>query len=114
MVALPMISQLARNHQGDIAKVAETRKDRKATRKQEKLAGVKKESAPPITVHLGRRAITIPIRFRIKFPVKKIFSGFLAPTQHPQEIAAEVFNDEAVVKALHKMGLFPQEAPDGA
>lgn len=112
MVALPMVSQLARNHQGQIAEVAQTRKQRKAERKQEKLAGIHKESAPPITVHLGKRAIRIPVRFRIKFPLKKIFSGFLAPTQHPQEIAAEVFNDEAVVKALHKMGLFPQQGPD--
>jgi hypothetical protein len=112
MVALPMISQLARNHQGQIAEVAQTRKQRRAERKQEKLAGIQKETAPPITVRLGKRRINVPIRLRIRLPLKKIFSGFLAPTQDPREITAEVFSDEAVVKALHKMGLFPREARD--
>jgi hypothetical protein len=109
MVALPMISQLARNHQGQLSEAGQSWSERRKQRRQEKRAGYAQPAKPPITVHLGKRAITLPIRFRVKLPnVKKIFSAFLAPTQHPNEIAAEVFNDENVVKALHKMGLYPQ------
>lgn len=112
MVALPFVSQLMRNHQGQITEAATTAKERRAQRKVEKRSGYVKDRKPPITVHLGKRAITLPIRLRLRLPnVKKVFSAFLAPTQHPGEIAAEVFSDENVVKALHKMGLYPQEGP---
>ena len=114
MVALPFIAQLARNHQPDIRQAGATWKERRAERKQAKLAGAKpRVSAPPITVHLFRREFKIPIRFRLKLPnLKNIFKAFLAPTQYPDEITAEVFNDVSVIKALHKMGIYPRQAPD--
>jgi hypothetical protein len=111
LVALPMLAQLTRNHQEDITRVGDKVKQTRAERKQAKLAGAKPfKIYPPVTFRLFRREFKVPIRFRIKLPnLKKIASSFLAPTQHPGEIAQEVFSDPAVVKALHKMGLFPRE-----
>jgi hypothetical protein len=111
MVAIPMIAQLTRNHQADIVKAAETRKSRRAARKDAKAAGVKPPKNPvrPITVHLFKREWKLPIGVRVKMPnLKKAFQAFLAPTQYPNEIAGEVFNDPSVRKALHKMGIFPR------
>jgi hypothetical protein len=116
MVAIPLVAQLFRNHASDIESAASTasekRKARKAAKREARATGFKART-PPITVRIFRREFKIPIRFRLKLPkFKAIFSSFLAPTQHPEEIAGEVFSDPAVVKALHKMGLFPREAPD--
>jgi hypothetical protein len=111
MVAIPMISQLARNHQPDIQKAGTTFKERRAERKQLRLSGAKtRPVSPPVTVHLFKREFKLPIRFRLKLPsIKNVFKAFLSPTQYPNEIAQEVFNDPSVIKALHKMGIYPRE-----
>lgn len=117
MVALPMVAQLARNHQPDIKAAGATWKERRVARKQAKLAGSQpRVAAPPITIHIFKREFKIPIRVRVKVPnLKNVFKAFLAPTQYPNEIAAEVFNDVSVIKALHKMGIYPrQESSDEA
>jgi hypothetical protein len=117
MVAIPMVAQLVRNHEPNIKTAGATWKERRTERKQAKLSGASpRMKAPPITVHIFKREFKIPIRFRVKLPsLKNAFKAFLAPTQYPDEIAAEVFNDESVIKALHKMGLFPREGePDEA
>lgn len=115
LVALPMISQIARNHQGDIKNAGTTMKQRRQERKQAKLAGLKPTVVkPPVTVHLFRREFKIPIRVRIRFPkASSLFKAFLAPTQFPGQITEEVFSDPAVLKALHKMGVYPQDGGDG-
>lgn len=117
MVALPMIAQLTRNHQEELTSVGAKIKQTRAERKEAKLSGTRPSGVkirPPVTVRLFKREFKIPIRFRIKFPnLKKLSASFLAPTQHPGEIAAEVFNDPAVVKALHKMGLYPRDTSQG-
>jgi hypothetical protein len=115
MVAIPMIAQLARNHQADIVQASETRKERRAARKEAKAAGVKPPKPPfkPVVFHVGKREFKLPIRIRLRLPnLRKTFQAFLAPTQYPQEVANEVFSDPAVIKALHKMGIYPREAPD--
>jgi hypothetical protein len=112
MVAIPMLAQLARNHQPDIQEAASTWRQRRQERKQAKLSSAKPLRVhPPITIHVFKREFKIPIRFRIRFSFKNVFTAFLAPSQYPEEIASEVFSDPNVVKALHKMGLFPREAP---
>lgn len=113
MVAIPMVAQLVRNHQPEVVKAGESWRARRAARKQAKLSGYKPQpSAPPITIHIFKREFKLPIRFRIKLPnLKNAFKAFLAPTQYPDEIAAEVFNDASVIKALHKMGIYPREEP---
>jgi hypothetical protein len=114
MVAIPMFSQLFRNHQQDIQQAAANVKETRAERRRNKRAGVQAPKQPPITVHIFKKEIKLPIRVKLKFPkLTNMFKAFLAPTQRPEHIAAEVFSDAAVIKALHKMGLFPQPAaPD--
>jgi hypothetical protein len=119
MVAIPMIAQLTRNHQPDIKAAGTTFREKRAERKQAKLSGgtgaKQRTSKPPITVHIFKREFKIPIRFRVRLPnFRNVFKAFLAPTQYPEELAAEVFNDESVVKALHKMGIYPrrEDAPE--
>src|ERR1700729_3329892 len=113
MVAMPFVAQLFRNHQEDITQVADKVKTTRAERKQMRLTGARPsryKMYPPITVHLFKREFKIPIRFRVKLPnFRKMANMFLAPTQHPGEIAQEVFSDPAVVKALHKMGIYPRD-----
>lgn len=110
LIAIPMISQLARNHQGDMQEAGASWRERRAAKKQQKLAGEKKP-ASRIKVHLFGREFTLPIGFKLRMPkLRNMFGAFLAPTQHPQQIAQEVFTDPAVVKALHKMGMYPREA----
>lgn len=116
MVAIPMVAQLARNHQTEIVKKAETRRERRQMRRAAKRNGESRPTVetPPITVHVFKREIKLPIRFRLKLPsVKNVFTAFMAPTQFPQQITAEVFRDKKVVTQLHKMGLFPQPDSDG-
>lgn len=114
MVAIPLVAQLVRNHQPEIKKAGSTWRERRAQRKQEKAAGFKPQTAtPPITVRFFKREWKVPIRFRLKLPnLRNAFKAFLAPTQYPDEIAAEVFNDASVVKALHKMGIYPRREPE--
>ena len=111
MVAIPFISQLVRNHQPEMAKAGATFRERRAEKKQAKLAGGKvKSTVEPITVHIGKREFKLPIRFKLKLPkFRSVFKAFLAPTQHPNEIANEVLSDTSVVRALNKMGIFPHE-----
>lgn len=109
MVAIPMVAQLARNHQDDVREAGASFRERRAQRKQERKQGVKRE-ASTITVRLFKRQFKVPVRFKIKLPnFKNVFSAFLAPTEHPDRITAEVFQDPAVVKALHKLGVIPRQ-----
>jgi hypothetical protein len=112
MVAIPMIAQLTRNHQPELREVGRTFREKRSDRKQARLSGASRPRAskPPITVHIFKREFKIPIRFRVRLPnFRNVFKAFLAPTQYPDEIAAEVFNDPSVVKALHKMGVYPHQ-----
>jgi hypothetical protein len=115
MVALPMLAQLTRNHQSGIVEAQMTWRERRAERKQAKLQGIKPNREPikPLYIKLGKkRTIKLPIRFRIKLPqFRNMLRSFLAPTQYPGEIAQEVFTDASVVRALHKMGIFPRGEP---
>jgi hypothetical protein len=111
MVAIPMIAQLTRNHQAEIVDAGHSWRQRRAEKKQAKAAGLKPlKLSKPITIHIFKREFKLPIRFRMKLPnLRNMFKAFLAPTQYPGEIAQEVFRDPAVIKALHKMGIFPRE-----
>jgi hypothetical protein len=111
MVALPFVGQLVRNHQVEVKEAASTFRERRAERKQARLMGTTTKTKPePVTVHLGKLKFKLPFRLRLKLPFTSAFKALLAPTQYPDEIAAEVFNDPSVVKALHKMGIYPRQA----
>lgn len=107
LVAFGMVAQLVRNHQPEIHEVANTWRQRREDRKNGK-DGARVQS-PPLVLRIGKRSIKLPIRFRVRLPkFRAILAGFLAPTQRPDTIAQEVFSDPSVVRALHKMGLFPR------
>lgn len=109
MVAIPLISQLVRNHQSDLKEAAHGFKAGRAARREAKAAGLKRQTVrPPITVHLFKREIKIPIRLRFRFNVKQLFTPFLASTVPPTLLSYEVFSDPTVIRALHKMGIFPR------
>jgi hypothetical protein len=112
LAAMPMISQLARNHQPEIKQAGASMKERRAERKRLKVTGQSSRPvASPITVRIFKREFKIPIRFRVRLPkLQNIFKAFLTPTQHPVDITREVFQDPAVIKALNKMGIYPQDA----
>jgi hypothetical protein len=116
LVAIPLISQLVRNHKSEINEAGSTFKQKRAQRKAEKRAGIKQPSTvKPITFKLFRREITIPIRVRFKFPsLKNAFKAFLAPTQNPGQITQEVLGDPRVQAELRKMGIYPAGERDAA
>jgi hypothetical protein len=109
LVAIPLVSQLMRNHRSEINEAGATFKQKRAQRKAEKRAGIKQPSTvKPIKLKIFRREITIPIRIRFKFPsLRNAFKAFLAPTQHPQQITQEVLGDPRVQSELRKMGIYP-------
>lgn len=109
LVAVPLISQLARNHRSEINEAGATFKQKRAQRKAEKKAGIRQPSTiKPIKFKLFKREITVPIRVRFKFPsLRNAFRAFLAPTQHPVQITNEVLGDPRVQAELRKMGLYP-------
>lgn len=109
LVAIPLISQLMRNHRADIEEAGSSMRQKRAQRKAEKKAGIKQPSVvKPVKFKLFRREWTIPIKVRFKFPsFKNAFKAFLAPTQHPVQITNEVLGDPRVQAELRKMGLYP-------
>lgn len=113
LVAVPMIAQLFRNHQQDIAAATENVKKTRAEKKRERQAGIRPPKPAPVTVHLFKREIRIPIRLKLRMPkLSGVFKAFLGTSQHPSHIAAEVFNDPAVVKAIHQLGLIPRQGEE--
>lgn len=116
LVAIPLVSQLMRNHRSEIAEAGSTFKQKRAQRKAEKKAGIKQPSViRPIKFKLFRREFTIPIKVRFKFPsLKNAFKAFLAPTQHPMAITNEVLGDPRVQAELRKMGIYPAGERDAA
>lgn len=116
LAAMPLFSQLVRNHERDVKTAATTWREKRAERKQAKISGYKPtKQASPITVRLFKREFKLPIRLRFKLPsFKHMFGAFMTPTQYPDEITQEVFSDPSVVKALHKMGIYPRGESDEA
>lgn len=107
MAAIPMISQLFRNHESQVREIPgliRGRKQRRAQRKQEAAA------TPKATVKvLGR---SIRVGFKLRFPVGKIFAGFRSETVDPRVMAYRVFSDQKVINELRKQGVvFPVQTP---
>lgn len=109
LVAIPLVSQLLRNHKSELDEAGSSFRQKRAQRKAEKRAGIKQPSTiKPIKVKLFRREITVPIRVRFKFPsLRNAFKAFLAPTQHPAQITNEVLGDPRVQAELRRMGIYP-------
>lgn len=105
LASLPMISQLFRNHEKelqDIPRRWNMGKQARAARKQAKQDAIKPE--PRFHIRVGRRKI--PVRFNLRIPFVKTFvGGVRSQTQEPNVIAARVFMDPGVQRALEKLGV---------
>jgi hypothetical protein len=100
MTAIPLVSQLVRNHEKEVKEVPQNFKERRAVRKNAKAAGVRTEPRFTFKV-LGR---TIPVRFRMKFNFGKMLGVLKTQTADPERLAYQVFSDPKLVTALQKQG----------
>lgn len=106
ITVIPLVAQLARNHENQIKQAPENFRNRKERRAQAK---AQRATQPAVNVKLpfGK---AIKLRFAMKFPVGKMFAGFKGQTQDPNAIAFRVFSDPKVVTALQKQGVQFQTA----
>jgi len=100
LATIPLIAQVMRNHEQQLAEVPATFRERRRERKAAKAMGTGKHKAPPrFTIKIGKRAI--PIYFRIRLSgMSKLFAGFRAQTQEPVSLASRVFSDPDLIKAF--------------
>jgi hypothetical protein len=100
MASIGLGAQLIRNHEPQIRQVPGAMKQGRAERRAMKQAGVPKPE-PRFTIKLGR--IKIPVRFNFK--IGKVFAPFRSQTKEPDMLAAVVFSNEDLIKALEKQGI---------
>lgn len=100
MTAIPLVSQIVRNHEKEVKEVPQNFRERRAMRKAAKAEGIKAEPSFTFKV-LGR---TIPVRFRMKFSLGKMVGALRSQTAEPERLAYQVFSDPKLVAALQKQG----------
>lgn len=102
LAAIPLVSQLFRNHEAQLANIPEAREQAKRTKKSIRLA--RKAEEPRFTIKILKWHI--PVHWHPKRPnLSKLFKGFRSQTVDPGALAADVFTDRDVIKALEKMGI---------
>lgn len=99
--AIPLIMQLVRNHETALKEIPNTRRNAKLRRKA--MADASKAEAPRFTVKLWKWQI--PIRYRSRFKISKLFIMLKSDTQDPYQMTMNVFSDPKVVAALKKQGI---------
>lgn len=101
VTAIPMITQLLRNHETEVSagkQAFATRKERKTAKKAER------EARPKLKINLpfGR---TLTLGIRARFPVGKILASFRSQTTDPKDLTINVFSDPKVTEYLRKSGV---------
>jgi hypothetical protein len=105
LAAIPLVGQVFRNHEQQLAEVPATVRERRRERKAAKAAGIRPpQGAPRFTIKLGKRSIPIYFRMRIK-GLSVLLSGFRSQTQEPASLASRVFSDPDVISSLEKQGI---------
>jgi hypothetical protein len=107
IAGIPLVAQLFRNHQAQVEDVVQSRRGRTKMTKEERKAyrEAKQANTPKLD-------IVIPIlkkHISVRVPVKQ-FGTFgknfmTSRSVDPQSLTSAVFNNEDVIKALHKRGL---------
>ena len=102
-VALPMVSQLFRNHEQQIDQIPAVRREARERRKMRRQAEDNRRIA---TVHVPflRREIKLRVGLRIN-PFKGLRQGFRASSQPPEQLIQIVFSDPKLQEALAKQGI---------
>ena len=102
---LPLLSQIARNHEQALAELPgrfAMGKDARAARKQAK-AEARANDEPPMTLRVGRWKV--PVRWKVRSPIRFVKPVIRAQSMEPNLIAARVFTDPSVQKKLAEMGV---------
>lgn len=103
MTVIPLVAQLARNHESELQEIPAKWKIGKRAREARK-ATPKPQTPPRFTLSVfGRK---IPVRFKVRFKFLRVFtSGVRAQTQEPALITSKVFSDPKLQTALQKLGV---------
>jgi len=106
LTAVPLMAQIFRNHEKQLERVPEAR--RQAKRQRKAMRAARKSEEPRFTIKLFRW--NIPVRWHPKrVDVRKLFAGFRSQTLEPMALAEDVFTDHDVIKALEKMGILVRD-----
>lgn len=103
MSVIPMMAQLARNHE---AQLAEVPKRMSMTRKGRAMRAAAKAQAeerkPTFTIKIGKR-INRPVYLRFN-PARLFSAGIKAQTVDPVVVTSRVFTDESLLAELRRLG----------
>jgi len=108
MTGIPLIAQIFRNHEGEIAQIPEARRQRKAAKKAQPMQA-KKDREPRFTIRAFGRKWPVYWNPRIKF--SKVFAPFKTQTVEPTALAYTVFSDPKVQEYLKKHGVILTNVP---
>jgi hypothetical protein len=95
LAAVPLVSQLARNHEKQLAAVPDKVKMSRTQRKAQRAL----KPAVEITIPFIKRKIKLPFRIKIGLSI------FRAQSVDPNALMQRVFTDPVVVKELRKQGM---------
>jgi len=107
MTGIPLIAQIFRNHEGELAQLPEARRQAKARKKM--AAKEEKPREPRFKIRAFRREW--PIYWNPRIKVSKIFAPFKTQTVEPNALAYTVFSDPKVQEYLKKHGVILTNAP---
>lgn len=107
VTALPLLSQLFRNHETALADLPNTM--RNARKRRMAMATAKKAEKPRFTIRVFGREF--PIRFRGP-NFRKFGQALRSQTRDPGALTSEVFTDPRVIRALQRQGIILVKAGD--
>lgn len=103
MTAIPLVTQLFRNHQEELRQVPAARRtwrERRKAARENPDAAVK----PTIELTVPFTKRKIKFNFKVKFRAAAVFSGLMRNSEDPDYLTSKVFGDEALQRALIKQG----------
>lgn len=100
VTAIPLLSQLFRNHEDALTDLPNTVKN--ARKRRLSMATAKKAEKPRFTIRMFGREF--PIRYRGP-NFSKVGRALKSQTRDPGNLTAEVFTDPKVIRALQKQGI---------
>ena len=100
LTAIPLFSQVLRNHEAALKQMPDSRRQARLRRKAEKDG--QRTQEPRFTVRMFGRAW--PVYFKTP-RIGKVFMAFKAQTRDPVMLTNAVFTDSKVVNALRKQGI---------
>jgi hypothetical protein len=104
LALIPLVAQVARNHETQLEQIPKTWRERRAERKLRKEQGAETARKPPtFTMKIGKRRV--PVHLHV--PKPKFLKAFVASSAPPENLTAEVFTDPKVQAAMQRIGIWP-------